>query len=151
MVCVFWKVEGFLEDKNLKNIQYIQLKILNAIILYVLLCVFIVLCSQVILIHYCLFSIDPPVVYSFRQQDIIEGTNLSVTCNYSSGNPSPTTFLWTQENNQSFKQYGTVLQLPTIQKSESGTYICTAENNLTNTKKGNHSQSMVVNVLCKLI
>lgn len=91
----------------------------------------------------------PPTLSTLSQQDIIEGNDLSVTCTVTPGNPSSTTFYWTKVDNQGFKQDGPTLQLPNIQRTSSGTYRCTAENNYSNKEKGTHSQPMVVNVLCR--
>lgn len=86
---------------------------------------------------------------ALSQQYIIEGRDLSVTCQANPGNPSSTTFSWTKADNPEFRQNRATLQLPNIQRTSTGTYRCTAENNYSNREKGIHSQSMVVNVLCR--
>lgn len=55
------------------------------------------------------------------------------------------------EDNPGFRQNETTLQLYKIQRTSSGTYKCTAENNYSNGEKGTHIQTMVVNVLCGLL
>lgn len=85
-----------------------------------------------------------------HQQNIIEGRDVSITCQTIPGNPNFTTFYWTKEDTQAFKQIGSTLQLPTIQRTSSGTYRCTAENMYINGAKGTHSQTMVVNVQCEI-
>lgn len=94
---------------------------------------------------------DPPTLSTLSQQDIIEGSDLSVTCTDTPGNPSSTTFSWTKVDNTGFKQDGPTLQLHNIQRTSSGPYRCTAENNYSNGVKGTDSQSMVVNVLCRCL
>lgn len=94
---------------------------------------------------------DPPTVHTLSQQDIMEGKNLSVTCEASPGNPSSTTFYWTKVDDRGFKQNGPSLRLPSIQRTSSGTYRCTAENSYNNGAKGADSQTMVVNVLCRCL
>lgn len=83
------------------------------------------------------------------QKDIIEGRNLSVTCQTTPGNPSSTTIYWTKDF-EGFRQKGPTLQLPNIQRTSSGTYTCTAENNYSNGEKGIHRETIDINVLCKL-
>lgn len=91
---------------------------------------------------------DPPLVKNLSQQNIIEGYNLSVTCEATDGNPISTSLFWTKADNPLFKQEGATLELPNIQRTRSGIYTCTAENTFLDGKKGKHSQSMVVNVQC---
>lgn len=91
---------------------------------------------------------DPPLVNSLSNRNIIEGRNLSVTCTATPGHPSSTVMYWTKVDNPGFRQNGATLYLYTIQRSNSGTYKCTGENNYFNGKRGTHSQTMVVNVLC---
>ncbi|XP_052691739.1 basement membrane-specific heparan sulfate proteoglycan core protein-like isoform X3 [Crassostrea angulata] len=90
---------------------------------------------------------SPPTVHMLSQQDILEGRNLSVTCTATPGNPSSTTFYWTKVDNPGFRHNGSTLHLPNIQRTSSGTYRCTAENNYNNEEKGTDSQPMDVNVL----
>lgn len=87
-------------------------------------------------------------MHTLSQQTLMEGKNLSITCEASPGNPWFTTFFWTKVNDQGFKQNGPTLELPSIQRASSGTYRCTAENNYNNGEKGSDSQTMEVNVLC---
>lgn len=94
---------------------------------------------------------DPPTVHALPRQNIMEGKNLSITCEASPGNPRSTTFYWTKEDDQGFKQNGPTLRLPSIQRKSLGTYTCTAENNYNNGEKGSDTQTMVVNVLCRCL
>lgn len=93
---------------------------------------------------------DPPTIKTLSQQDIVEGRALLVTCQAVSGNPNSTTFYWIKEDNPGFRQNGSTLHIPNIQRTSSGTYRCTAENNYSIGEKGTHSQSMDVNVLCEI-
>uniref|UniRef100_A0A8W8LC53 Ig-like domain-containing protein n=1 Tax=Magallana gigas TaxID=29159 RepID=A0A8W8LC53_MAGGI len=100
--------------------------------------------------HSLLMVIDvlyPPVVNALSNQNTIEGGDLTVNCTATPGNPSATTFYWTKVDNQGFRQNGAILQLYNTQRTSSGTYRCTAENNYSNKEKGMHSQSMVIDVL----
>ncbi|XP_052691725.1 hemicentin-1-like [Crassostrea angulata] len=90
----------------------------------------------------------PPTIKTISQQDIVEGRALLVICQAISGNPNSTTFYWTKEDNPEFRQNGSTLHIPNIQRISSGTYRCTAENNYSIEEKGTHNQSMDVNVLC---
>lgn len=90
-----------------------------------------------------------PTVLNLDQQNVEEGKNLSVTCQATPGIPNSTTIYWTYADNKGFKQDGSTLRLPNIQRKSSGTYICTAENNYNERDKGIHNQTMVVNVQYK--
>lgn len=91
----------------------------------------------------------PPTVNTLSQQKMIEGRDLTVTCQDTPGNPSSSTFYWTKEGYPAFRQNGTTLQLPNIDRSSSGTYNCTAKNIYSDGKNGEDSQSMEVNVYCE--
>lgn len=93
---------------------------------------------------------DPPTVKTLSQQNIIEGINVSITCQANVGNPSPTAMYWIKVDDAGFRQNGPTLHLLDIQRTSSGTYKCTAENNYGNGEKGRNSQSMIINVLCKI-
>lgn len=95
--------------------------------------------------------IDPPSVKTLSKKDILEGRYLSVPCETTPGNPNSTTIYWTKVGEPEFRQSGATLQLANINRTSSGTYRCTAENNYINKEKGTDSQSMVINVQCKLI
>uniref|UniRef100_A0A8W8LC41 Hemicentin-1 n=1 Tax=Magallana gigas TaxID=29159 RepID=A0A8W8LC41_MAGGI len=88
----------------------------------------------------------PPTVDTLSQRDVIEERNISITCTATPGNPSFTTFWWTKVDNPGFIENGATIQLSNIQRNNSGTYRCTAENNYSNGKKGTDSQLTVVNV-----
>lgn len=92
--------------------------------------------------------IDPPTVDTLSQRDVIEERNISITCTATPGNPSFTTFWWTKVDNPGFIENGATIQLSNIQRNNSGTYRCTAENIYSNGKKGTDSQLTVVNVQC---
>lgn len=93
--------------------------------------------------------IDPPTVNTLSKHNIREGDILNTTCQAEPGNPSSTMFIWTKEGDTGFNQNRAILRLLNIQRTSSGTYTCTAENNYGNGQKGRDSQSMVVNVLCE--
>lgn len=100
-------------------------------------------------LHVYLFFKDPPSVNNMTGTDIVEGLPLSITCRANPGNPNFTTLFWTKVDGQGLIQNGSTLRISNIQRSSSGTYVCTAENIYYNGKKGIHSQSMFVNVLCE--
>ncbi|XP_078310218.1 contactin-5-like isoform X2 [Crassostrea virginica] len=91
----------------------------------------------------------PPTLFTLSPQYVIEGDDLFVKCNATPGNPYSTTFFWTKANDPRFRQTGTTLRLPNIQRNSSGTYKCTAENTYGNEQKGTNSQNMVIDVLYK--
>lgn len=101
-----------------------------------------------IIFNICSLS-DPPTVNSLSQQNIIEGRELSVVCYANDGNPSSTTFFWTKEDNPGFTQNQNTLRISSINRTSSGTYICTAQNIYNDRETGSNNQSMVVNVLCE--
>ena len=101
------------------------------------------------MIYFCMLCTDPPSVLALTQREIVEGRDLSVTCQATPGNPSSTTFFWTKEDNSGFRQNGAKLHIPNIQRSGTGTYRCTVENNYSNGETGTHDQDMDVSVLCK--
>ena len=84
------------------------------------------------------------------QKDIIETQDLFIICGANPGNPNLTIFVWTKVDSE-FRQNGSTLQLPNIQRTSSGTYRCTAVNTYSSGAKGAHSQTMVVNVLCRVL
>lgn len=98
-----------------------------------------------------LYFIDPPTVIKLSKHYIIEGRELIVKCQAKLGNPNITTFFWTKVDQPDFQQNRSTLQLPNIERSRSGIYICTAENNYSNGEKGTHSQLMDVIVFCKCL
>lgn len=83
------------------------------------------------------------------KKTIVEGNDLIVTCNATSGNPPLTTFFWTKENDRRFQQNGSTIHIPKINRTNSGNYICTAQNTYNTALKGENSQSMPVEVFCK--
>lgn len=87
---------------------------------------------------------------TLSRQIIIEGNNLSITCQANLGNPSFTAMYWTKVDDAGFRQNGATLHLLDIQRTSSGIYRCTAENNYGNGEKGTNSQFMSINVLCKI-
>ena len=96
------------------------------------------------------FFIDPPSVIPFTQKDTIEGQDFLIICRATPGNPITTMFWSIKVNDPVFKQNGSILQLPNIQRNSSGTYKCTAENTYSNREKGTNSRDMVIDVLCNL-
>ena len=93
--------------------------------------------------------VDPPSLINLTQKEVIEAHNLFIICGANPGNPNLTIFAWTKVDS-GFKQNGSTLQLPNIQRNSSGTYQCTAENTYSSGAKGTNSQTMVVNVLCRV-
>ena len=107
--------------------------------------------------RYCQYHscyIDEPELRSMRQQKVIEGRSLSVTCAVTSANPRPTSsqFTW-QQVGGSLTQNQQILRINNIQRSQAGTYRCSA----TNTMVPTHGQTVIgkgsvtvdLNVLCK--
>ena len=100
--------------------------------------------------------IDEPELQSLRQQKMIESHALSVTCTVTSANPSPTSsqFTW-QQVGGSLTQNQQILRINNIQRSQAGTYKCTATNTMVptygQTVIGTGSVTVDVDVLCKFI
>nr|XP_022345367.1 hemicentin-1-like isoform X3 [Crassostrea virginica] len=91
----------------------------------------------------------PPSVIPLTQKDTIEGQDFLISCRAIPGNPITTMFWWIKVNDPEFRQNGSTLELPSIQRNRSGTYKCITENTYSNGWKGTDSQEMVVNVLYK--
>ncbi|XP_061182272.1 hemicentin-1-like [Saccostrea echinata] len=89
----------------------------------------------------------PPIVSPFTDRDIIEGSNFTVACVFTAGNPFQTTVYWIKSGESEFKQDGTILHLPWVQRNRAGTYICTTENRYNSGRTGTSSQSLEINVL----
>lgn len=77
---------------------------------------------------------------ALSNQSIIDGRDLFVTCQATFGNPSLTTIYWTKVDNPGFRQNGSTLQLPNIQKNGFDIYKCASENIYSSGEKGTHSQ-----------
>ena len=88
-----------------------------------------------------------------RQQKVIEGRALSVKCTVTSANPHPTSsqFTW-QQVGGSLTQNQQILNINSIQRSQAGTYRCTASNTMVPTHGqtviGRKSVTVGVDVLC---
>lgn len=82
-------------------------------------------------------------------QDVKIGSNLSVICHVTQGNPNYTKISWTKVGNTEFKHNKPTLNLPEIQKIDSGTYICAVLVIYSSEDEETYNQSMVVNVQCK--
>lgn len=89
-------------------------------------------------------------MHNLTQQNIIEERQFSVTCNFTVGNPYSTQIIWTRVDKPGYEMKGPTLSFPKVQRTNSGNYTCTAENDYGKEGKGRHSQSMFLNVLCKL-
>ncbi|XP_061188082.1 hemicentin-1-like [Saccostrea echinata] len=88
----------------------------------------------------------PPKVSAFSSQYPVEYNNLIVSCVANNGNPSSTLYYWTKSEDDDFQQNNTKLSLYSIDRNQSGTYICTAENTYTSGSKGSDSKQLVVDV-----
>ena len=101
-------------------------------------------------------NIDKPELRSMRQQKVIEGRSLSVTCTVTSANPQPTSsqFTW-QQVGGSLTQNKQILRINNIRRFQNGTYICTATNTMVPTHGqtviGRGSSTVDVDVLCECI
>ena len=99
---------------------------------------------------------DGPELRSLRRQKVIEGHVLSVACTVTSANPQPTSsqFTW-QQVGGSLTQNQQILRINNLQRSQAGTYRCTA----TNTMVPTHGQTVIgigsvtvdLDVLCTCI
>lgn len=87
----------------------------------------------------------PPSVQPFDTQKPVEGTTLIIPCNVTDGNPAVTSIHWTRVGYSS-SYYGANYTLSTVQRSDSGTYICHARNTYYDNSRGEANQSVTVNV-----
>ncbi|KAJ8316528.1 hypothetical protein KUTeg_005935 [Tegillarca granosa] len=79
-----------------------------------------------------------PEIQPFTKQQPVEGSRFVISC-YVSGKPAPTAqqIWWTRQNYNSFRQQGNQLVIDNIQKEQSGTYTCHAQNTLTPSGQSN--------------
>lgn len=91
---------------------------------------------------------DPPSIQPFDTQKPVEGTTLVIPCNVHAGNPADTSTQWTRDG-VSFNQSGASLVLSAIERSQSGTYVCMAQNTYFDFSQGEDNQSVTVDVECK--
>lgn len=78
----------------------------------------------------------------------IEGSNLSVTCSYTLGEPTATTVYWTKSNSV-FRYDDQMLWIPNIEKEDSGTYVCHAENSYSSGNRGTANATIRIDVQCQ--
>ncbi|XP_062617806.1 uncharacterized protein LOC134279425, partial [Saccostrea cucullata] len=88
---------------------------------------------------------SPPAVHTLNNSTAIEGTDFNKKCLYNVGKPPETNVYWTRQGS-SFRHEGDVLSLTKIQRSSSGTYTCTAQNQYSSGNKGQSKQSMTIDV-----
>ena len=88
-----------------------------------------------------MFSV-PPSILPIGNETIIEGGNVTLTCN-ASGFPAPTVY-WVKTSNRD-RFNGTELVFTSINRSEAGEYTCVDSNLCTST------EVVEVDVLCKFI
>ena len=100
--------------------------------------------------------IDKPELQALSQQKVIEGRSLSIACTVASANPHPKSsqFTW-QQVGGSLIQNQQILRINNIQRSQDGTYRCTATNTMVPTQGrtliGRGSATVDVDVLCKCL
>lgn len=83
-------------------------------------------------------------------QRTIEGRDLTVTCNYTLGKPTATTFYWTKTD-ANFRHDNKTLWIPNIGREDSGTYVCHAENTYSSGNKGTANTTIELDVQCQLM
>ena len=88
-----------------------------------------------------MFSV-PPSILPIDNEPVIEGQNVTLTCN-ASGFPAPTVYWVKTSNGDRFNE--TELVFTNINRSEAGEYACVASNLCTST------EVVEVDVLCKFI
>ncbi|XP_052720825.1 uncharacterized protein LOC128192289 [Crassostrea angulata] len=87
----------------------------------------------------------PPIVLMQNTPTFVEGQNFSIKCSYSAGNPITTSLYWTKTNSV-FRYNGQLLRIPNIQRKDSGTYTCFAENTYSSGKKGKANATIEIDV-----
>nr|XP_034303703.1 contactin-5 isoform X2 [Crassostrea gigas] len=87
----------------------------------------------------------PPSIQPFETLRAVEGTTLVIPCNVIAGNPAETSTQWMRDG-VGFNQSGTSLVLSTIERSQSGTYVCMAQNTYFDDSHGEDNQSVTVDV-----
>lgn len=91
---------------------------------------------------------DQPSIQPFETLRAVEGTTLVIPCNVIAGNPAETFTQWMRDG-VGFNQSGTSLVLSTIERSQSGTYVCMAQNTYFDNSHGEDNKSVTVDVECK--
>ncbi|XP_022322959.2 contactin-3-like [Crassostrea virginica] len=87
----------------------------------------------------------PPTVSLQGTRRTIEGETFSFTCLYKTGNPALTTVYWKKENSSN-RYTGQTLRLPNVRRTESGEYLCVAENTYSSGNKGSTNSTMILDV-----
>ncbi|KAJ8307740.1 hypothetical protein KUTeg_014711 [Tegillarca granosa] len=82
--------------------------------------------SKVVIVQY------GPEIQRFTKQQPVEGSRFVLSC-YVSGKPVPTSqqIWWTRQNDNTYRRQGNKYVIDNIQKEQSGTYTCHAQNTLT--------------------
>ena len=95
---------------------------------------------------------DSPTIKTIPDQSIKTGDKLSITCQLTSSNPTPSEYKWTKVDDGTFSQTGPVLTIPNIQFHHTGTYRCTVVNTMIPTsggrQQGSDTEDVIVDVLC---
>ena len=86
---------------------------------------------------------DPTVTIQQCSTPVTEGDNATLDCS-ATGNPVPST-AWLRTNTRAILSYSKILDIPTIQRSQSGNYECLAWNGIGN----NNTKSCSIDVHCK--
>lgn len=102
------------------------------------------------LYNYTNVHLDPPMIWPMGTKRTIEGRNLSVTCSYTLGEPTATTVYWTKSDSV-FRYDGQMLWIPNIEKEDSGTYVCHAENTYSSGNRGTANTTIQIDVQCQSI
>jgi hypothetical protein len=98
--------------------------------------------------------LDPPVVKSMQNQNILEGDTLSFPCPVTDGNPSMTSFKWTTSNDT--RVWNTqILTIVNVSRSDAMLYSCEVANVMTETAELLQisipdSKTFFLNVMCTL-
>lgn len=89
-------------------------------------------------------------VWPISTKTTIKGRNLSVTCSYTMGEPTATRVYWTKSDSV-FRYDGQMLWIPNIEKEDSGTYVCHAENSYSSGNRGTANTTIQIDVQCQSI
>ena len=94
------------------------------------------------------FSDEPSIIVPSTRFDVPEGNDVSLECNVTDGRPPPTV-TWSKIGGLSKITFppGQRLVIKNADRTEAGTYKCTADNGIGNPA----TATMDVNVLCKLV
>ncbi|XP_045163794.2 neural cell adhesion molecule 2-like [Mercenaria mercenaria] len=94
--------------------------------------------------------LHPPDINQMNDTDVVEGSNVTLTCPVKAGIPNDTRVTWTREDDDNHWS-GTLLTIQNVSRTDSMIYTCTVKNTMVMTggisKEGKNQRNTALNVL----